>query len=131
MNLTIKNIDKLIVVGDRVLVKPKSLSDRTKSPVYFYLPQLLKKKRSRAVTLLKSVPVTPSLLPKMMKHGRKKKKRQNIFRCRQRKATLLFIFRNMLLKLSSTRKNISSFLSQLYFYCCVMTGFLNDLVTRK
>ena len=34
MNLTVKNIDKLIVVGDRVLIKPKSLNDRTKTGLY-------------------------------------------------------------------------------------------------
>ena len=29
-----KNIDKFIVVGDRVLIKPKNLQDRTKSGLY-------------------------------------------------------------------------------------------------
>ena len=34
MDISFKNLEKLIVVGDRVLIKPKSLNDRTKYGLY-------------------------------------------------------------------------------------------------
>lgn len=44
-----KNIDKFIMVGDRVLIKPKNLQDMTKSGLYLP-PGFRKKRRYTAVT---------------------------------------------------------------------------------
>ena len=34
MEIAAKNLDKLIIVGDRVLIKPKSQNDKTKTGLY-------------------------------------------------------------------------------------------------
>jgi chaperonin GroES len=58
MNLTVKNIDKLIVVGDRVLVKPKSLSDRTKTGL-FLPPTVVEKEEIQSGYIIKVGPGYP------------------------------------------------------------------------
>ncbi|MGD0709974.1 MAG: co-chaperone GroES family protein [Bacteroidales bacterium] len=58
MNLTVKNIDKLIVVGDRVLVKPKSLSDRTKTGL-FLPPTVVEKEEIQSGYIIKAGPGYP------------------------------------------------------------------------
>jgi len=58
MNLTVKNIDKLIVVGDRVLVKPKSLDDRTKTGL-FLPPTVVEKEEIQSGYIIKAGPGYP------------------------------------------------------------------------
>src|ERR1035437_4412639 len=58
MNLTVKNIDKLIVVGDRVLVKPKSLNDRTKTGL-FLPPTVVEKEEIQSGYIIKVGPGYP------------------------------------------------------------------------
>jgi chaperonin GroES len=57
MKITPDNkLKKLIVVGDRVLIKPAKQSDKADSGLYLP-PGVQEKKRSRAAMLLKSVRV--------------------------------------------------------------------------
>jgi len=55
MKLSQKNIDKLIVIGDRVLIKPKSLSDRTKSGLYLP-PTVTEKEEIQSGYIIKTGP---------------------------------------------------------------------------
>lgn len=56
------SLDKLIVVGDRVLVKPKSLSDKTKTGL-FLPPGVQEKERVQSGYILKVGPGYPIPLP--------------------------------------------------------------------
>lgn len=58
MEISAKNINKLIVVGDRVLIKPKSLSDRTKSGLYLP-PTVIEKEEIQSGYVIKSGPGYP------------------------------------------------------------------------
>jgi len=53
-----KNIDKFIVVGDRVLIKPKNQQDRTKSGLYLP-PGVQEKEKTRSGYVLKVGPGYP------------------------------------------------------------------------
>lgn len=55
-------LDKLIVVGDRVLVRPKSLSDKTKTGL-FLPPGVQERERMQSGYILKVGPVYPIPLP--------------------------------------------------------------------
>lgn len=55
-------LDKLIVVGDRVLVKPKSLSDKTQSGLYLP-PGVQEKEKIQSGYILKVGPGYPIPLP--------------------------------------------------------------------
>ncbi len=58
MHLTAKNIDKLIVVGDRVLVKPTALSDRTNTGL-FLPPTVVEKEEIQSGYIIKAGPGYP------------------------------------------------------------------------
>ena len=58
MDISFKSLDKLIVVGDRVLVKPKSLNDRTKSGL-FLPPTVIEKEEIQSGYIIKSGPGYP------------------------------------------------------------------------
>lgn len=58
MEISAKNIHKLIVVGDRVLIKPKSLSDRTKSGLYLP-PTVIEKEEIKSGYVIKAGPGYP------------------------------------------------------------------------
>lgn len=58
MDITVKNIDKLIVVGDRVLIKPKSLNDHTKSGLYLP-PTVIEKEEIQSGYIIKAGPGYP------------------------------------------------------------------------
>jgi co-chaperonin GroES (HSP10) len=58
MDISFKNLDKLIVVGDRVLLKPKSLNDRTKSGLYLP-PTVIEKEEIQSGYIIKSGPGYP------------------------------------------------------------------------
>jgi len=58
MDLTLKSLDKLIVVGDRVLIKPQSLSNRTKTGLY--LPAtVVEKEEIKSGYIIKAGPGYP------------------------------------------------------------------------
>lgn len=59
---TLENLDKLIVVGDRVLIRPKSLSDKTKSGLYLP-PGYKEKEEIRNGYVIKTGPGYPIPLP--------------------------------------------------------------------
>jgi len=56
------SLDKLIVVGDRVLVKPKSLNDKTQTGLYLP-PGVLEKERVQSGYILKVGPGYPIPVP--------------------------------------------------------------------
>jgi co-chaperonin GroES (HSP10) len=58
----VSDLDKLIVVGDRVLVKPKSLSDKTKSGL-FLPPGVQEKEKIQSGYVLKVGPGYPIPVP--------------------------------------------------------------------
>ncbi|HNW98657.1 MAG TPA: co-chaperone GroES family protein [Bacteroidales bacterium] len=58
MNLPEDNIHKLIVVGDRVLIKPKTLTDRTKSGLYLP-PTVIEKEEIQSGYIIKVGPGYP------------------------------------------------------------------------
>lgn len=58
MDISFKNLDKLIVIGDRVLIKPKSLNDRTKSGLYLP-PTVIEKEEIQSGYIIKSGPGYP------------------------------------------------------------------------
>jgi len=58
MDISVKNIDKLIVVGDRVLLKPKSLNERTKSGLYLP-PTVVEKEEIQSGYIIKAGPGYP------------------------------------------------------------------------
>ena len=58
MDISIKNLDKLIVIGDRVLIKPTSLSDRTKSGLYLP-PTVIEKEEIKTGYIIKAGPGYP------------------------------------------------------------------------
>ena len=58
MDISFKNIDNLIVVGDRVLIKPKSLNDRTKSGLYLP-PTVIEKEEIQSGYIIKAGPGYP------------------------------------------------------------------------
>jgi len=58
MDISFKNLDKLIVVGYRVLLKPKSLNDRTKSGLYLP-PTVIEKEEIQSGYIIKSGPGYP------------------------------------------------------------------------
>jgi chaperonin GroES len=55
MDISIKNLEKLIVIGDRVLVKPKSLNERTKSGLYLP-PTVIEKEEIQSGYVIKVGP---------------------------------------------------------------------------
>ncbi len=56
------NLDKLIVIGDRVLIKPQTQSDRTKSGLYLP-PGVLEKEKVQSGYVIKVGPGYPLPLP--------------------------------------------------------------------
>jgi chaperonin GroES len=58
MDIPVKSINKLIVVGDRVLIKPKSLNDRTKSGLYLP-PTVIEKEEIQSGFIIKAGPGYP------------------------------------------------------------------------
>jgi chaperonin GroES len=58
MDISIKSLDKLIVIGDRVLIKPKSLDDRTKSGLYLP-PTVIEKEEIKSGYIIKAGPGYP------------------------------------------------------------------------
>ena len=58
MDISIKNLDKLIVVGDRVLVKPQSLNNRTKTGLYLP-PTVIEKEEIKSGYIIKAGPGYP------------------------------------------------------------------------
>ncbi|RPI18872.1 MAG: co-chaperone GroES [Ignavibacteriae bacterium] len=63
MSVTMENkLDKLIVVGDRILVKPKSLSDKTDSGLYLP-PGIQEKEQVKSGYVVKVGPGFPISLP--------------------------------------------------------------------
>jgi chaperonin GroES len=58
MNLSPANLERLIVVGDRVLIRPKSLNDRTKSGLYLP-PTVVEKEEVQSGYIIKVGPGYP------------------------------------------------------------------------
>jgi co-chaperonin GroES (HSP10) len=58
MDISATNLHKLIVVGDRVLLKPKSLNDRTKSGLYLP-PTVTEKEEIQSGYIIKAGPGYP------------------------------------------------------------------------
>ena len=58
MDLSANNINNLIVVGDRVLLKPKSLNDRTKTGLYLP-PTVMEKEEIQSGYIIKAGPGYP------------------------------------------------------------------------
>lgn len=58
MSRTVNITDKFIVVGDRVLIKPKSLDDRTKSGIYLP-PGIQEKAKIQTGYIIKTGPGYP------------------------------------------------------------------------
>ena len=56
------NLDKLIVIGDRVLINPQTLNDRTKSGLYLP-PGVLEKEKVQSGYVIKVGPGYPLPLP--------------------------------------------------------------------
>ncbi|UZR94949.1 co-chaperone GroES [Chondrinema litorale] len=62
MNINKNSLDKLIIVGDRVLIKPKSHKDQTKSGL-FLPPGVQEKEKIQSGYILKVGPGYPLPLP--------------------------------------------------------------------
>ncbi len=58
MNISIKSLDKLIIIGDRVLIKPESLSNRTKTGLYLP-PTVVEKEEIKSGYIIKAGPGYP------------------------------------------------------------------------
>ena len=58
MDISINSIDKLIVIGDRVLIKPKSLNDRTKTGLYLP-PTVIEKEEIKSGYVIRVGPGYP------------------------------------------------------------------------
>jgi len=56
------NLDKLIVIGDRVLIKPQTMGDRTKSGLYLP-PGVLEKEKVQSGYVIKVGPGYPLPVP--------------------------------------------------------------------
>jgi chaperonin GroES len=58
MDISLENFNKLIIIGDRVLIKPKSLNDRTKSGLYLP-PTVVEKEDIQSGYIIKVGPGYP------------------------------------------------------------------------
>ena len=86
-----KDIDKFLMVGDKVLIKPKNPQSQTKSGLY--LPPTVQQEKIQSGYIIK---VGPGFLPRArnMKYGKRRKRvRCIIFLCRRMKAIWLYFYR--------------------------------------
>lgn len=58
MDISLENFNKLIIIGDRVLIKPKSLDERTKSGLYLP-PTVVEKEEIQSGYIIKVGPGYP------------------------------------------------------------------------
>ena len=87
-----KDIDKFLMVGDKVLIKPKNPQSQTKSGLY--LPPTVQQEKIQSGYIIKVGP--GFLLPRVrnMKYGKRRKRvRCIIFLCRRMKAIWLYFYR--------------------------------------
>ena len=88
-----KDIDKFLMVGDKVLIKPKNPQSQTKSGLY--LPPTVQQEKIQSGYIIKVGPGFP-LPPRArnMKDGKRRKRvRCIIFLCRRMKAIWLYFYR--------------------------------------
>lgn len=93
-----KDIDKFLMVGDKVLIKPKNPQSQTKSGLY--LPPTVQQEKIQSAISSRSVPAF-HFLPRArsMKYGKRKQKvRCIIFLCRRMKAIWLYFYRMRLMR---------------------------------
>ncbi len=74
-------LNNLIIVGDRVLIKPLSLSDTTRSGLYLP-PGVAEKEKVHSGYVIKAGPGYPIPLQWKKSRGRIEIKQLNIFHCR-------------------------------------------------
>jgi len=75
MHITSDNrLKKLIVIGDRLLIKPLRPNEKTESGLYLP-PGVQEKKRYSKAMLSKQARDMPFLLPLKKSHGKEKKKK--------------------------------------------------------
>lgn len=88
-----KDIDKFLMVGDKVLIKPKNPQSQTKSGLY--LPPTVQQEKIQSGYIIKVGPGFP--LPSQSEEHevweRRKKVRCIIFLCRRMKAIWLYFYR--------------------------------------
>ena len=82
-----KDIDKFLMVGDKVLIKPKNPQSQTKSGLY--LPPTVQQEKIQSGYIIKVGPRVRN-----MKYGKRRKRvRCIIFLCRRMKAIWLYFYR--------------------------------------
>ena len=87
-----KDIDKFLMVGDKVLIKPKNPQSQTKSGLY--LPPTVQQEKIQSGYIIKVGPGFPLPSQRNMKYGKRRKRvRCIIFLCRRMKAIWLYFYR--------------------------------------
>ena len=87
-----KDIDKFLMVGDKVLIKPKNPQSQTKSGLY--LPPTVQQEKIQSGYIIKVGPGFPLPRVRNMKYGKRRKRvRCIIFLCRRMKAIWLYFYR--------------------------------------
>jgi hypothetical protein len=112
-----KDLHKLIVIGDRILIKPKIPQSKTKSGLLLP-PGVNENEKVQIGYVLK---VGPGY------HGRIDLMNQSTFLFSQRRVIRLYICKIALLKSNSIRKNILWFPTQPYCFCCEMTDYSDEI----
>ena len=90
-----KDIDKFLMVGDKVLIKPKNPQSQTKSGLY--LPPTVQQEKIQSGYIIKVSRFLPRV--RNMKYGKRKQRvRCIIFLCRRMKAIWLYFYRMRLMR---------------------------------
>lgn len=101
-----KDIKKFLMVGDKILIKPKNPQSQTKSGLYLP-PSVQDKDKIQSGYVIKVGPGYPCLLKtKSAKCGSQKKKRFATYLCKLKKETWLFICKMQPMELALMMKNI-------------------------
>jgi chaperonin GroES len=102
-----KDLNKLLMVGDKVLIKPKNPQSQTKTGLYLP-PSVQQGEKIQSGYISKpDRDIRYRLPPKSMKSGkRKRKKGYNTFPCRQKREIWPSTFRTLPTKSFSTTKPI-------------------------
>jgi len=107
MEITADNkLRKLIVVGDRLLIKPKKNAGKTDSGL-FLPPGVKEKDNIQTGYIVKAGPGYPiPMVVKRRRIGNRKKKKSSIFLCKHKKETWLFFYKREHSKCFMKKKNI-------------------------
>ncbi len=81
MELQLKNIDKFIVVGDRVLIRPEEQTNKTDTGL-FLPPGVVEKEKIQSGYVIKVGRVMRLLQILKTNHGKNQKNQLSIFHCR-------------------------------------------------